>query len=74
MLPSGERLDLPESRQLRLQRLHPGTLIKDATNAALIPRPRTRGVPTTPIEGLELLDWASTVVAEVFTPAVVTAS
>ncbi len=74
LLPSGERLDLPESRQLRLQRLHPGTLIKDATNAALIPRPRTRGVPTTPIEGLELLDWASTVVAEVFTPAVVAAS
>jgi len=55
--------DLPESRQLRLQRVHPGTLIKAQTNVALVPRPRTRGVPSVAVEGAELLKWAAGVVS-----------
>ena len=69
ILPAGERASLPESRQLRLQRLYPGTLVKDAANVALVPRPRTRGVPSVPVEGGELLDWATAVVTDIFTPA-----
>ena len=56
-------VDLPESRQLRLQRVHPGTLIKAKSNVALVPRPRTGGVPSLPIEGTELLEWAAGVVS-----------
>ncbi len=32
-------VDLPESRQLRLTRLHPGTLVKPAVRTILVPRP-----------------------------------
>ncbi len=66
LLPDGSTLDLPESRELRLLRVHPGTLIKKATNVALLPRPRTSGVPTTPIDGLPLLAWATDVVTGIF--------
>ncbi|MFB9619772.1 transcription-repair coupling factor [Brooklawnia cerclae] len=66
VLPSGETVDLPESRMLRLNRLHPGTLIKQATNVALVPRPRASGVPVTPVEGNPLLDWATELVGAVF--------
>ncbi|WIY83030.1 transcription-repair coupling factor [Propionimicrobium sp. PCR01-08-3] len=55
--------ELPESRQLRLQRVHPGTLIKAQANVALVPRPRTSGVPSVAVEGEDLLKWASQVVA-----------
>ena len=48
---------------LRLQRVHPGTLIKAQTNVALVPRPRTRGVPSVAVEGAELLKWAAGVVS-----------
>ncbi|MGB3955311.1 MAG: transcription-repair coupling factor, partial [Brooklawnia sp.] len=66
LLPSGERVDLPESRQLRLKRMHPGTLLKDAANVALVPRPKTQTMPIAPIEGLPLLEWATGVVEAVF--------
>lgn len=69
LLPSGERVDLPESRQLRLRRLHPGTLLKDAANVALVPRPMTQTVPIAPIEGPPLLEWATVVVEAVFAAA-----
>ena len=68
LLASGERVDLAESRQLRLQRLHPGTLLKDATNVALVPRPMTQTIPIAPVDGLPLLEWATWVVEAVFAP------
>ena len=58
LLPDGSRVDLPESRQLRLSRMYPGSIIK-ATNLMLVPRPRTRDVPSSPVEGKDLLDWAN---------------
>ena len=69
--PDGTRLDLPESRQLRLRRVYPGSLLKDAANVVLIPRPRAAAVPGEPVTGLPLLDWAAGVVQAVFAdPAV----
>ncbi|MGI5951773.1 MAG: hypothetical protein ACOX61_08005, partial [Brooklawnia sp.] len=72
-LADGRTTDLPESRQLRLQRLYPQTLVKAAANVALVPRPRTSGVPSVPIEGTELLDWAGRLVDAVFAPVSVPA-
>ncbi len=57
--------DLPESRVLRLKRLHPGSVIKEAAGFVLVPRPRAglgRPAPT----GEELLQWCGQVVRDVF--------
>ena len=59
--------DLPESRQLRLKRLHPGSVIKDTAGFVLVPRPRTAPVAGQPVVGIELLDWADAVVRDIFT-------
>lgn len=67
LLPGQQRVDLPESRRLRLSRMYPGSLVK-ATNIALVPRPRTTGVPSIPVEGADLLAWAATLVEAVFAP------
>ena len=55
-------MDLPESKQLRLQRLYPRTIIKAADKRILVPRPMTARVGGQPVGGLELLDWARTLV------------
>ncbi|MEO7588227.1 MAG: transcription-repair coupling factor [Arachnia sp.] len=48
-------VNLPESRQMRLQRLYPGAVVKNATELILVPRP----------EG-DALDWATSLVEQVF--------
>ncbi|MGA4508044.1 transcription-repair coupling factor [Propionibacteriaceae bacterium G1746] len=58
---------LPESRQLRLQRLYPGAVIKNALNVVLVPRPRT-SVTSGLIADSELLDWATELVTTIFPP------
>ena len=57
---------LPESAQLRLNRLYPGSLVKAATSTILIPRPMTALVGGEPVRDQALLDWA----AEVLTSAI----
>lgn len=61
-------VSLPESRRVRLDRLYPGSLVKNQTGIVLVPRPKTGGVPTRNLEGLELLEWTSGVVKAIFTP------
>ncbi|MBE3076453.1 MAG: transcription-repair coupling factor, partial [Actinobacteria bacterium] len=51
-------LALPESKQLRLQRLYPGTLVKDAVHTILVPRPMTARVAGQPLRDTEVLGWA----------------
>ena len=58
-------VNLPESRQLRLRRLYPGSVIKDATSLILVPRPKTATIPAVAIEGRQLLDWATALVDRV---------
>lgn len=53
---------LPESRQLRLKRLYPGSIIKEPSSLILVPRPKTGTIPSSFIEGPGLLDWASALV------------
>ena len=48
---------LPESRQVRLQREYPHSIIKPATSAVLVRRPTTARIGGTPVRDLELLQW-----------------
>lgn len=45
-------VELPESRELRLTRLHPGTLIKPAVRTILVPRP-----PAGSTSDTDLVEW-----------------
>ncbi|MBD5786515.1 transcription-repair coupling factor [Cellulosimicrobium terreum] len=51
-------VDLPESAQLRLKRLYPGTLLKPAIRAFLVPFPTTARIGGRPLRGAEVLAWA----------------
>src|SRR3954464_12820879 len=50
-------LDLRESQALRLQRLHPGSVVKAATRIVLVPAPQTARVGGQPVRDRALLDW-----------------
>ena len=58
---------LPDSRELRLKRLYPGTIIKE--RQILVPRPTTGALPKRPVDGLGLIEWASQVVTNVYVAA-----
>ncbi|HIW99623.1 MAG TPA: transcription-repair coupling factor, partial [Candidatus Nesterenkonia stercoripullorum] len=61
--------DLPESRQLRLDRMYPGSQIKSAMNAVLIPRPKTARVGGADLTDGQLLQWLDEVYEAIFAPA-----
>lgn len=52
-------VDLPESAQMRLRRVHPKSLYKAAVKVALVPAPKTAPVGGKPLRGRELLDWVA---------------
>ncbi|MFB9375703.1 transcription-repair coupling factor [Kineococcus gynurae] len=58
-------IDLPESRELRLKRLYPGTLLKPALSVALVPAPMTARIGGKPLRDAEILAWAHEFVAAV---------
>ncbi|MEV5575698.1 transcription-repair coupling factor [Spirillospora sp. NPDC052269] len=58
--------DLPDSRQVRLQRLYPKSLLKPATNTLLVPAPKTKPLGGTPLRDQELLKWATDLVEALF--------
>ena len=58
---------LPDSAQLRLSRLYPGSQVRKATELILVPRPMTRPIGGQPITDAPLLEWASKVLSDVFT-------
>ena len=51
-------VDLPESAQLRLKRLYPGSVLKPAVRTVLVPFPTTARIGGTPLGGAALLTWA----------------
>ncbi|WP_309648530.1 transcription-repair coupling factor [Nocardioides sp.] len=61
-------VSLPESRQLRLQRLYPKSIVKAPTDTILVPRPGTPGRTGTPLAGIALLEWARGVIDSVIDP------
>ncbi|MFE2430948.1 transcription-repair coupling factor [Streptomyces sp. NPDC059373] len=52
-------VELRESQELRLGRLHPRTVIKHATKQVLVPRPTTARIGGKPVVGRELLTWTA---------------
>ncbi|WP_375000370.1 transcription-repair coupling factor [Aeromicrobium sp. CTD01-1L150] len=52
-------VELPESAQLRLRRIHPKSVYKHAAKVALVPHPRTAAVGGRPLRGRELLEWVA---------------
>ena len=60
---------LPESGQMRLQRLYPRTILKPATRTIVVPRPATASFGGAPLRDTELLSWAADLVKSVLLPA-----
>src|SRR3954462_4929921 len=61
-------LELRESQVLRLQRLHPGSVVKAATRIVLVPAPQTARVGGRPVRDRALLDWCWSVIDAVGKP------
>ncbi|MFC5178008.1 transcription-repair coupling factor [Nocardioides taihuensis] len=61
-------VSLPESRVVRLQRLHPRSIYKAPVGTLLVPRPQTAVVGGRPIDGVALLEWARSVIDSVIDP------
>ncbi|MGI5167261.1 transcription-repair coupling factor [Spirillospora sp. CA-253888] len=59
-------VDLPESRQVRLQRLYPKSILKPATSTLLVPVPKTAPLGGRPLRDQELLKWATDLVEALF--------
>ncbi|WP_335939707.1 transcription-repair coupling factor [Streptomyces sp. PTD5-9] len=50
-------VELRESQELRLKRLHPKSVVKPAVHQILVPRPTTSRIGGKPVVGRELLAW-----------------
>jgi len=57
--------ELPESRRLRLGRLHPGSIVKDQLHHILVPKPMTARVGGQPLRDTAVLRWAAEVIRSV---------
>jgi transcription-repair coupling factor (superfamily II helicase) len=67
-------VDLPESAQLRLQRLYPKSLVKDAVHTILVPKPMTARVAGKPLRDTAVLQWASDLIRAVMLGSVADAA
>jgi transcription-repair coupling factor (superfamily II helicase) len=67
-------VQLPESGQLRLKRLYPGSVIKEKAGLVLVPRPRPAQIGGPAVKDTELLSWCTDVVSNVFLATPVPAS
>ncbi len=56
---------LRESQQLRLQRLYPGTIVKEALGTVLVPKPMTARVAGQPLRDEAVLRWATQLIRAV---------
>ncbi|MCT9868912.1 transcription-repair coupling factor [Paenarthrobacter aurescens] len=58
---------LPESKTMRLNRMYPGSQVKPALDAVLIPKPKTARIGGRDLQDAEILQWANTVIEAIFT-------
>ena len=59
---------LPESGQMRVNRLYPRTIVKPAVRTIVVPRPATAPMGGQPLRDTDLLAWASDLVTTVLAP------
>ncbi|MBT1002492.1 transcription-repair coupling factor [Paenarthrobacter sp. DKR-5] len=57
---------LPESKTMRLNRMYPGSSVKPALNAVLIPKPKTSRIGGRDLADAEVLQWAQGVIDAIF--------
>ncbi|TDE28924.1 transcription-repair coupling factor [Actinomadura sp. 6K520] len=57
---------LPDSKQVRLQRLYPKSILKATTDTLLVPAPKTAPIGGRPLRDQELLRWATDLVEALF--------
>ncbi|MEE6281335.1 transcription-repair coupling factor [Georgenia sp. MJ170] len=67
-------VDLPESAQLRLKRLYPGTVLKPAIRTVLVPFPMTAKVAGKPLHDAALLVWVGDLIDAVLLGSVTAAA
>jgi transcription-repair coupling factor (superfamily II helicase) len=58
-------VELPDSRQVRVQRLYPKTVLKPTVRTMLIPVPKTAAIGGQPLRDTELLAWCREVIRSV---------
>jgi transcription-repair coupling factor (superfamily II helicase) len=58
-------VELPDSRQVRVQRLYPKTVLKPAVRTMLVPVPKTAVIGGQPLRDTELLAWCEEVIRSV---------
>ncbi len=58
-------VELPDSRQVRVQRLYPKTVLKPAVRTMLVPAPKTAAIGGQPVRDTELLTWCGEVIRSV---------
>src|SRR5205085_6991624 len=58
-------VELPDSRQVRVQRLYPKTLLKPAVRTMLVPTPKTAAFGGQPLRDTELLTWCGEIIRSV---------
>ena len=63
-------VELPESRVVRLNRVHPGSLVKAGVRTMLVPRPQPATFGAAPLRDDDLLAWAGRVIDDVIDPPV----
>jgi transcription-repair coupling factor (superfamily II helicase) len=60
--------ELPDSRQVRVQRLYPKTILKPAVATMLVPVPKSAPIGGQPLRDIALLAWCGEVVRSVLAP------
>ncbi|KAB8182223.1 transcription-repair coupling factor [Microbispora catharanthi] len=59
-------VELRDSQQVRLQRLYPRSIVKQATGILLVPVPKTKPIGGQPLRDLDLLKWCGDLVEALF--------
>jgi transcription-repair coupling factor (superfamily II helicase) len=68
-------VELPDSAQLRLKRLHPKANYKPAARAVLVPKPVEGGrIGGAPLRDVALLDWCAKLLRDLLAPRPVPAA
>ncbi|MDQ6753715.1 MAG: transcription-repair coupling factor, partial [Actinomycetota bacterium] len=57
---------LPESKVMRLQRMYPGSMVKTALDAVMIPKPKTARIGGRDLADGEVLEWGQHVLGAIF--------
>jgi transcription-repair coupling factor (superfamily II helicase) len=58
-------VELPDSRQVRVQRLYPKTVLKPTVRTMLVPVPKTAVIGGRPLRDTELLAWCGEIIRSV---------